>query len=65
MNENLAREIMELHTLGVRSGYTQNDVTEFARALTGWSIGGVAAPAPEQDVAPGTFIFSSRDARGR
>jgi uncharacterized protein (DUF1800 family) len=35
MNENLAREIMELHTLGVRSGYTQNDVTEFARALTG------------------------------
>jgi uncharacterized protein (DUF1800 family) len=57
MNENLAREIMELHTLGVRSGYTQNDVTEFARALTGWSIGGVAAPALEQDVAPGAFIF--------
>jgi uncharacterized protein (DUF1800 family) len=57
MNENLAREIMELHTLGVRSGYTQNDVTEFARALTGWSIGGVAAPAFEQDVAPGAFIF--------
>jgi uncharacterized protein (DUF1800 family) len=38
LNENLAREIMELHTLGVRSGYTQQDVTEFARALTGWSI---------------------------
>jgi uncharacterized protein (DUF1800 family) len=57
MNENLAREIMELHTLGVRSGYTQNDVTEFARALTGWSIGGVAAPALQQDVAPGAFIF--------
>jgi len=38
LNENLAREIMELHTLGVRSGYTQADVTEFARALTGWSI---------------------------
>ena len=37
LNENLAREIMELHTLGVRSGYTQQDVTEFARALTGWS----------------------------
>ena len=30
LNENLAREIMELHTLGVRSGYTQSDVTEFA-----------------------------------
>ena len=40
LNENLAREIMELHTLGVRSGYTQADVTEFARALTGWSVGG-------------------------
>jgi len=39
LNENLAREIMELHTLGVRSGYTQADVTEFARALTGWSVG--------------------------
>jgi uncharacterized protein (DUF1800 family) len=57
MNENLAREIMELHTLGVRSGYTQNDVTEFARALTGWSIGGVAAPVFQQDVVPGAFIF--------
>jgi uncharacterized protein (DUF1800 family) len=40
LNENLAREIMELHTLGVGSGYTQADVTEFARALTGWSIEG-------------------------
>lgn len=38
LNENLAREILELHTLGVRSGYTQTDVTEFARALTGWSV---------------------------
>lgn len=38
LNENLAREILELHTLGVRSGYTQTDVTEFAKALTGWSI---------------------------
>lgn len=38
LNENLAREIMELHTLGVRSGYSQQDVTEFARALTGWSL---------------------------
>lgn len=38
LNENLGREILELHTLGVRSGYTQQDVTEFAKALTGWSI---------------------------
>jgi uncharacterized protein (DUF1800 family) len=38
LNENLAREILELHTLGVKAGYTQTDVTEFARALTGWSV---------------------------
>ncbi|MBN8715547.1 DUF1800 domain-containing protein [Thermomonas sp.] len=38
LNENLAREILELHTLGVDAGYTQQDVTEFARALTGWSV---------------------------
>ena len=38
LNENLAREILELHTLGVRSGYTQEDVTELARALTGWTL---------------------------
>ena len=53
LNENLAREIMELHTLGVRSGYSQADVTEFARALTGWTVGGLAkqpilqGPGPE------------------
>jgi uncharacterized protein (DUF1800 family) len=41
LNENLAREIMELHTLGVRTGYSQADVTEFARALTGWTISGL------------------------
>ena len=39
LNENLAREILELHTVGPDSGYTQADVTEFARALTGYSIG--------------------------
>lgn len=40
LNENLAREIMELHTVGVNGGYTQGDVTEFARAMTGLSLGG-------------------------
>lgn len=40
LNENLAREILELHTLGVHGGYNQADVTEFARALTGWSVSG-------------------------
>lgn len=37
LNENLAREILELHTLGVNGGYTQADVTEFARVITGWT----------------------------
>ena len=38
INENYAREVMELHTLGVNGGYTQSDVTELARALTGWGV---------------------------
>ena len=37
LNENLARETLELHTLGVRSGYSQADVTSFANVLTGWT----------------------------
>ncbi len=37
-NENYARELMELHTLGVHGGYTQNDVMQLARCLTGWSV---------------------------
>jgi uncharacterized protein (DUF1800 family) len=40
INENLAREILELHTLGVNGGYSQADVTAFAQIITGWSIGG-------------------------
>ena len=54
LNENLAREIMELHTMGVRSGYTQADVTSFARILTGWSIVGPLGKIGP----PGTFIFN-------
>ncbi|MDE1182360.1 DUF1800 domain-containing protein [Paraburkholderia sp.] len=56
LNENLAREIMELHTLGARTGYTQTDVTEFARALTGWSVAGVQG-AQTNGAAPGSFVF--------
>ncbi|MEE4317218.1 MAG: DUF1800 domain-containing protein [Erythrobacter sp.] len=41
LNENLAREILELHTLGVDGGYSQADVTELARALTGWTVPGI------------------------
>ena len=39
LNENLAREILELHTLGVNGGYTQQDVTNFAKIITGWTVG--------------------------
>ncbi len=49
LNENYARELMELHTLGVDGGYTQQDVTEVARAFTGWTI-----DRPRED---GRFIF--------
>lgn len=63
LNENLGREIMELHTLGVRTGYTQADVTEFARALTGWTVGAIGkGPGAKQagldDVQPGAFVFA-------
>jgi uncharacterized protein (DUF1800 family) len=49
LNENYARELMELHTLGVDGGYTQTDVTELARLLTGWSV-----TRPEQGA---DFVF--------
>jgi uncharacterized protein (DUF1800 family) len=56
LNENLAREILELHTLGVRTGYSQDDVTSFAKVITGWSI---VPPrlAPEHG---GQFMFNAR-----
>src|SRR5204862_69684 len=49
INENYGRELMELHTLGVDGGYTQKDVQEVARALTGWTI-----DRPRQDA---RFVF--------
>ena len=55
LNENLAREILELHTLGVDGGYTQADVTSFAKVLTGWSIGGGEGRLAGGAV--GTFLF--------
>jgi uncharacterized protein (DUF1800 family) len=57
LNENLAREIMELHTLGVRTGYRQADVTEFARALTGWTLGGLGQMGKRDGVKSGEFMF--------
>ena len=50
LNENYAREVMELHTLGVDGGYTQQDVTQAARVLTGWTI------YPMNDYGPGNQI---------
>jgi len=55
INENLAREILELHTLGVGGGYTQADVTTFAAVITGWSIGGEGGPFAGGE--PGKFLF--------
>lgn len=47
LNENYARELMELHTLGVNGGYTQNDVMSLTRILTGWGIINVNTPQNE------------------
>jgi uncharacterized protein (DUF1800 family) len=54
LNENYARELMELHTLGVDGGYTQQDIIEVARCFTGWTI-----DRPNQDGA-GTFLYDDR-----
>jgi len=61
LNENLAREIMELHTLGVRTGYSQADVTEFARALTGWTVSGLGRGPAARLIggSPGQFQFAA------
>jgi uncharacterized protein (DUF1800 family) len=55
LNENLAREIMELHTLGVGGGYAQEDVTSLARIITGWTFAGRQG----QLGAPGSFVFNA------
>jgi len=68
INENYARELMELHTLGVDGGYTQKDVQEVARCFTGWTIfqprgGGAAVNARMGEASrrnPGTFFFNAR-----
>src|SRR5438874_3708613 len=52
LNENYGRELMELHTLGVDGGYTQKDVTEVARAFTGWTI--------QNPRMGGGFVFNAR-----
>src|SRR5215468_7892493 len=56
LNENLAREILELHTLGVRTVYTQEDVTRFANVITGWTF----VPFRQDPVRGGEFEFNPR-----
>ncbi|MGY4286065.1 uncharacterized protein (DUF1800 family) [Bradyrhizobium sp. LM2.7] len=56
LNENFAREIMELHTLGVRTGYTQDDVIGFANVLTGWTL----VPPGADPQHGGEFTFNPR-----
>jgi uncharacterized protein (DUF1800 family) len=56
LNENFAREVLELHTLGVRSGYTQDDIIAFAKVLTGWTVLPVATN-PEHG---SEFVFNPR-----
>ncbi len=55
LNENLAREILELHTLGVDGGYSQDDVLSLAKVITGWSVGGGERRFAEGT--PGEFEF--------
>jgi uncharacterized protein (DUF1800 family) len=56
LNENLAREILELHTLGVRTGYSQDDVISFANVLTGWTL----LPPGDNPEHGGEFTFNPR-----
>ena len=56
LNENLAREILELHTLGVRTVYTQADVTAFAKVITGWTM----LPMRDNPDHGGEFVFNPR-----
>lgn len=74
LNENYARELMELHTLGVDGGYTQRDVQELAKILTGWTVDGLTDRRAAPPVRPprrltvlspppdGTIRFVFRDA---
>jgi uncharacterized protein (DUF1800 family) len=57
LNENFARELLELHTLGVDGGYTQQDIIEIAKVLTGWTISGKGIPNGRED--DGAFFFDA------
>ena len=57
LNENYARELMELHTLGVDGGYTQADVTELARMLTGWTMMNARGRRGDMQAVEGDSLF--------
>ncbi len=57
INENYAREIMELHSLGVHGGYTQDDVTQLAHLLTGWTTAQTAPPSSGNGFRPHRFAY--------
>lgn len=58
LNENYARELLELHTVGVDGGYSQEDVEELARILTGWTVGGIGRGGQPDERA--SFVFRPR-----
>ncbi|MEQ1930917.1 MAG: DUF1800 family protein [Parvularculaceae bacterium] len=60
LNENLAREALELHTMGAQGGYGQSDVTEFAKALTGWTVVSEQVRRFAPEAALGDFVFIER-----
>ena len=66
LNENYARELLELHTLGVDGGYTQQDVQELAKILTGWTVSGVrrGPQTPQRGRPPGRGRAAQQDANG-
>jgi uncharacterized protein (DUF1800 family) len=65
LNENYARELLELHTLGVDGGYTQKDVTEVARAFTGWTIKGLHQQSPRFHFQPRVHDSGTKHVMGR
>ena len=60
LNENLAREILELHTMGAQGDYTQKDVTSFAKILTGWTVARQRKNKKNQKAPTGSFLFNER-----
>ena len=65
LNENYARELLELHTLGVKGGYDQDDVRELALILTGWTVGGLNRGARSSKPLPYAFAERQHEPGGR